>query len=166
MVNRSVTAECSNTPSNHVTQTGRSKCSGCKLNGRLPNSHFFVATILLRTVWSLNGCLHLSLELRKGGGWSLDQFQQYSINHPRLRYALAGLRSNPRAKGQVMLMHCLVMRGPCCTVGYMDKLTKQTMPLCSERESTPSSTEATSQPRSLSSGDEKLEKLCNNAKQA
>ena len=62
--------------------SGKSRYSGCKLSGRLPSTRFFVATILLRIVLRSTWHLLLSLGWRKGGGWSLELFQQYSTDHP------------------------------------------------------------------------------------
>ena len=87
--------------------SGKSKCNGCELGGRLLNIWYFVVTILLRTVLRWTRCLLHSLEGTKGAGWSLEQFWQYSIDHPRLRYVLANLSRDHRAEEQLMLQGCI-----------------------------------------------------------
>ena len=105
MVNRFVAHGYSNTPSNRVTlfkfpSDAFLLCSWEKQVQQTQAQwkaieHSFLCSDHLS---SSNRHVHLSLELRKGGGSSLEQFKQYSIDHLWLRYILLGLRSYPSQK--------------------------------------------------------------------
>ena len=121
MVKRCMAPGCSNTHSHRVSlfkllsdaiynTSGKTKYSGHELSRKLPNTWLFVVTILLRTVLRSTRHLLLSLGWTKGAGWSLEQFRQYSHDHPWLRYALVSLRRDHLAKEQQMLVQWLVMR--------------------------------------------------------
>ena len=112
-------AGCFNTPSNHVSvfkfprdgvlrqkwekqvQSTRSQWKAI----HVPCIHFFIASTSQMNVWRLTKHLLLTLGWTKGGGWSMEWFQQYFtyISHiyPRLRCALARVRRDGCGKGQL-----------------------------------------------------------------